>query len=73
VRNHRVAAPKRSRIDFLNRLGRRTLDKGGALTRDKGRVTIIVTALSTRTLIFRFAGPNGENVDVKIKVKVARR
>jgi hypothetical protein len=73
VRNHRVAAPKRSRIDFLNRLGRRTLDKGGALTRDKGRVTIIVTALSTRTLIFRFAGPNGKNVDVKIKVKVARR
>jgi hypothetical protein len=71
VRNHRVAAPKRSRIDFLNRVGRRTLDKGGALTRAKGRVTFIVTALSTRTLIFRFA--DGKTVDVKIKVEVARR
>ena len=73
VRNHRVAAPKRSRIDFLNKLGKRMLDKGGALTRAKGRVTVIVTAVSTRTLIFRFADANGSKLDVKIKVKVARR
>jgi hypothetical protein len=73
VRNHRVAAPKRTRVDFLNRLGKRTLDKGGAVTRAKGRVTFIVTALSTRTLIFRFAEANGRKLDVKIKVKVARR
>jgi hypothetical protein len=73
VRNHRVAAPKRSRIDFLNKLGRRTIDKGGALTRAKGRVTFIVTALSTRTLVFRFADANGSKLDVKIKVKVAHR
>jgi hypothetical protein len=71
VRNHRVAAPKRSRIDFLNKVGKRTLEKGGALTRAKGRVTFIVTALSSRTLIFRFA--DGRPVDVRIKVEVARR
>jgi hypothetical protein len=73
VRGHRVAAPKRTRVDFLNRLGRRTLDKGGVLTRGKGRVTVIVTALSTRTLIFRFADPSGKRVEVRIKVKVVRR
>jgi hypothetical protein len=73
LRGHRAAAPKRTRIDFLNRLGKRTLDKGGALVRSKGRVTFIVTALSTRTLIFRFADAGGKRVDVKIKVEVARR
>ena len=40
---------------------------------DLGRVTFIVTALSTRTLIFRFADAGGRRLDVKIKVKVARR
>ena len=42
LRGHRAAAPKRTRIDFLNRVGRRTLDKGGALVRSKGRVTFKV-------------------------------
>jgi hypothetical protein len=73
VRGHRVDAPKRTRVDVLNKLGRRTLDKGGALTRTKGRVTVIVTALSTRTLIFRFADASGKRVEVRIKVKVVRR
>jgi hypothetical protein len=73
VRGRRVAAPKRTRVDFLNQLGRRTLDKGGALTRTKGRVTVIVTALSTRTLIFRFVDASGKRAEVRIKVKVVRR
>jgi hypothetical protein len=73
VRDHRVAAPKRTRIDRLDVVGRRTVSKGGALVRGRGRITFIVPALSSRTLIFRFIAPDGRHVDVAIKIRVARR
>jgi hypothetical protein len=69
----RVAAPQRTRIDRLDRIGRRTIDKGGALVRSRGRVTFIVSALGTRTLIFRFADSDGHRSEVRIKILVARR
>lgn len=72
VHHKRVSAPKRTRIDRLDKVGRRMVHKGGALVRGHGRLTFIVPALSSRTLIFRFI--NGDRrLDVKIKIKVARR
>jgi hypothetical protein len=72
VHNQRVSAPRRTRIDRLDKLGRRTISKGGALVRSRGKLTFIVPALSSRTLIFRFI--NGDHrLDVKIKIKVAHR
>jgi hypothetical protein len=72
VDHKRVSAPKRTRIDRLDKVGRRTVSKGGALVRGGGRITFIVPALSSRTLIFRFIG-GGHRLDVKIKIKVAGR
>jgi hypothetical protein len=72
VHHKRVSAPKRTRIDRLDKVGRRMVHKGGALVRGRGRITFIVPALSSRTLIFRFIN-GGRRVDVKIKIKVARR
>jgi hypothetical protein len=69
----RVSTRERTRIDRLDRIGKRTIDKGGALVRGGGRVTFIVPALSTRTLIFRFVDSGGHPSGVRIRIIVARR
>jgi hypothetical protein len=73
VGGRRVSAPKRTRVLRLEKVGKRTVDKGGVLVRGLGRVTFIVPALSSRTLIFRFINSDGHRTDVRIKIRVARR
>jgi hypothetical protein len=71
IKGKRQSAPKRTRIDLRNVIGKKTYIKGGTTVREKGRITIILAYKSSRTLIFRFVNTNGKVSQVKIKIKVA--
>ena len=66
INGKRRSAPKRTRIDILNTVGKRTFEKPGTTIRDKGRLTVILAYRSSRTDHVpvhqqrrpAFAGPN---------------
>ena len=62
INGKRVSAPKRTRVDILNKVGKKTYRRPGRRSRDKGRLTIILTYPSSRTLTFRFTNADGQAV-----------
>jgi hypothetical protein len=73
VRHHRVSGPKHARIDLINVVGKKTVEKNGTTVRAAGRITMILKYRSSRTLIFRFTNGDGRRAQVKIKIKIARK
>jgi hypothetical protein len=73
INGRRRSAPKRTRIDFFNDLGRRTIEKPGTTVYSKGRIRFIVAYRTSRTLIFRFTNSDGQRSQVRIRIRVARR
>jgi hypothetical protein len=72
VNHKRVSAAKSTRIDLLNKVGKKTVTKGGTTVRHSGRITIILAYKSSRTLTFRYTNPDGKRSQVKIRIKVAK-
>jgi hypothetical protein len=72
INGKRKSAPKRARIDLLNKVGKKTSDKSGTTVADKGNFSIILAYSSSRTLIFRFTNTDNKRSQVSIKIKVEK-
>jgi hypothetical protein len=70
IKGKRVSAPKRTRVDIFNKVGRKTVERNGTTVGSKGRLSIILSYPSTRTIIFRFTNSDGKRSQVSIRVKV---
>ena len=73
VNNRRRSAPKRARIDILNTVGKRTIEKAGTTIKNKGGLSVILAYKSSRLITFRFTNSDGQRSQVRIRVRVARR
>jgi hypothetical protein len=73
INGKRQSAPKRARIDILNKIGKKTYTKAGTTVRDKGKLTVILAYKSSRTITFRFTNSDGKRSTVSIKVKVEKK
>ncbi|MDA0163076.1 hypothetical protein OM076_22575 [Solirubrobacter ginsenosidimutans] len=73
INGKRQSAPKRARIDVLNKIGKKTYSKAGTTVRDAGKLTIILAYKSSRTITFRFTNSDGKRSSVSIKVKVEKK
>jgi len=69
VRNKRVSAPKRTKIQIFAIVKGRTAPKGTALVGSGGRIVIRLASPSARTLEFRFRNVDGRIARVRIKVQ----
>jgi hypothetical protein len=70
IKGKRVSAPKRTRIDIFNKVGRKTTERNGTTAGSKGRLSVILSYPSSRTIIFRFTNSDGKRSQVSIRVKV---
>jgi hypothetical protein len=59
-------------VEILNRVGRRTSGVTGATTTTGGRLTVILSYRSSRTLVFRHRSRNGSS-QVRIPITVVRK
>jgi hypothetical protein len=74
VNRKRISAPKRTRLELLNKVGNRTVTKTGPKVADKGRFKISLKyPVGSRTLIFRFRNADGQRSQVSIKVKIEKK
>jgi len=73
VNNRRRSAPKRTRIDILNKVGRKTIEKPGTTIKGRGGLSVILAYRSSRLITFRFTNSDGQRSQVRIRVRVARR
>jgi hypothetical protein len=73
INGKRKSAPKRARVDILNKVGKKTIEKAGTTVRDKGRLTVILSYKSSRSISFRFTNSDGQRSTVTIKIKVEKK
>jgi hypothetical protein len=73
INGKRKSAPKRARVDILNKIGKKTYEKAGTTVRDSGKLTVILSYKSSRTISFRFTSSDGKRSTVSIKVKVEKK
>ncbi|HET6506802.1 MAG TPA: hypothetical protein VFG42_08430 [Baekduia sp.] len=69
----RVSAPRGTKVELLNVIGKRVLGKSGTTVRGAGAITILLSYRSSRTIEFRYRSADGSASRVKIPVTVARR
>jgi hypothetical protein len=68
INGRRVSAPKRTRIDVRAIVGGKSVPKGRTAVGAKGRIVFRIASQSSRTLEFRFTGPNSKVTRVRIKI-----
>jgi hypothetical protein len=73
IDGRRRSAPKRTRIEVFNQVGRRTVRKPATLIRDRGAVRVILAYRSARTLIFRYTNADGQRSQVRIRIRVGKK
>jgi hypothetical protein len=73
VNGKRVSAPKRTRVDILNKVGKKTYRKTGTTVREKGRLTVILAYKTSRIITFRFTNTDNKRSSVSIRVQVAKK
>jgi len=73
VNNRRRSAPKRTRVDILNTVGKKTMEKAGTTIKSSGGLSVIVAYRTSRLITFRFTNSDGQRSQVRIRVRVARR
>jgi hypothetical protein len=73
IKGKRVSAPKRTRVDIFNKIGRKTIERNGTTVGRKGRLSIILSYPSSRTITFRFTNSDGKRSQVSIRVKVEKK
>ena len=70
VNGRRISAPKRTKVQLLNKVGKKTVTKTGPKIADKGRFKLTLKyPRGSRTLIFRFTNSTGQRSQVSIKIK----
>lgn len=72
VDGHRRSAPRGTPVDILSRVKKRTTAVTGATTTAKGRVTVILSYPSSRTLVFRYRSTAGSST-VRIPILVTKK
>jgi hypothetical protein len=73
VNGRRVSAPKRTKIQLLNKVGKKTVTKTGPRIGSKGRFKISLKyPKGSRSLIFRFTSAEKQRSQVTIKIKVEK-
>ena len=72
VRNKRVAAPKRTKIQIFAIVKGRTAHEGHGARGSGGKIAIRLASPSARTLEFRFRGADGRTTRVRIKVRTVK-
>jgi hypothetical protein len=72
VNGKRLSAAARSRIDVLNVVKGKTVRKGGATVRSKGKITLILAYPSSRAIEFRYSNSDGKTSKVRIRVIVSK-
>jgi hypothetical protein len=73
VGHQRRSAPKGTAVSLFNRIGSRQVRKTGLSTRDKGRLSVLLSFMSTRTAIFTYRSVDKTRTTVSIRIKVVRR
>jgi hypothetical protein len=74
VNKRRISAPKRTKVELLNKVGKKTVTKTGPRIGSKGRFKISLKyPRGSRTLIFRFRNADGQRSQVSIKIKVEKK
>jgi hypothetical protein len=74
VNRRRISAPKRTKVELLNKVGKRTVTKKGPKIAGKGRFKISLKyPRGSRTLIFRFRNADKQRSQVSIKIKVEKK
>jgi hypothetical protein len=74
VNGRRISAPKRTKVELLNQVGKKTVTKTGPKIADKGRFKVSLKyPVGSRTLIFRFRNANGQRSQVSIKIKTEKK
>ncbi len=74
VNGRRISAPKRTKLQLLNKVGKKTVTKTGPRIADKGRFKISLKyPRGSRTLIFRFTNSTGQRSQVSIKIKTEKK
>jgi hypothetical protein len=72
VNGKRKASKAGLLVDIINKVGTRSLVKGGVATGPGGTVSVILAYSSSRTLTFRYRGTDGATARVSIKLLVAK-
>jgi len=72
VRNKRVSAPKKTKIQLFAIVKGKSASKGKATVGSGGKITIKISAPSSRTLEFRFTNADKKVSRVRIKVQVVK-
>jgi hypothetical protein len=73
INNKRRSAPKRTRVDILSTIGKKTTEGPGTTTSTSGKISVILAYTKSRTLVFRFTNADGQRSQVRIKVTVAKK
>jgi hypothetical protein len=73
INKKRRSAPKGARVELTNKIGKKTYTKTGTTVRSDGKLTIILSYKTSRTVIFRFTNSDGKRSQVSIKVKVEKK
>jgi hypothetical protein len=73
INGKRRSAPKRTRIDILSQIGKKTTEGPGTTTAGSGKISVILAYPKSRTLIFRFTNSDGQRSQVRIKITVAKK
>jgi hypothetical protein len=74
VNGRRISAPKRTKVELLNKIGKKTYTKTGPKIASKGRFKLSLKyPAGTRTLIFRFRNADGQRSQVSIKIKTEKK
>jgi hypothetical protein len=69
----RRSAPHGTRVSLVQVVHGRRVHKGGAVVRDGGRLTAILSIPSSRAVEFRATAANGTSSKVRIRVMVSRK
>jgi hypothetical protein len=73
INGKRKSAPKRTKVEILNTVGKKTVKKPRTAIRSKGAVDLKLAFTSSRTVIFRFTSSSGRRSQVKIKLKIVKK
>ena len=76
VNGKRRSAPKSTRIEVLNKVGRKTVSKPATRLRSGGKLNAILktpNVSGSRTLIFRYRNASGQRSQVSIRVTITKR
>ena len=73
INKKRRSAPKGARVEITNKIGKKTYTKTGTTVRSDGKLTIILSYKTSRTVTFRFTNSDGKRSTVSIKIKVEKK